>query len=147
MESGVAEHVGQHKGRAEVIADIVIRGSIVASNVMRVLQNGDAGVGVQNAKGLIGDAAVGHIVKRMAPGVIQVEVQTCRKTALQAEGEAVVVRVAGREILGYRAERGIRRGGWKTRKTIGADGGRAITVQPFIRYRDVNAMHTRVIDG
>ena len=36
---------------------------------------GDTRVGVENAKGFIGDAAVGDVVQSMAPGVIQVKVK------------------------------------------------------------------------
>ena len=145
MESGVAEHVSQHKGRAEVMAYVVVRGSIVASDVKWVLQQADTGVCVQDAERLIGDAPVGDIVERMTPRVIHIETDACRKTALKAEGQSVVARVTGREILRYRPEREVRRSGWQTGKTAGADRAWAITVQPFVAYRNVNAVHAGVI--
>src|SRR3984885_14602151 len=45
LESGVAEHIGQHKIRAQVVADIVICASVVAPEVVGVLRLLEADVG------------------------------------------------------------------------------------------------------
>jgi hypothetical protein len=66
MESGVAEHVGPHERGAHIMADIVVRVSVIASGVKRVLEGRDAGICDQNPEGQIGHSTVGNIVERMA---------------------------------------------------------------------------------
>ena len=97
--------------------------------------------------GFIGNAAVGDVIQSMAPGVIQSESQARGHAPLKADGESVVIGVTRRKILRHGAERWIGSGRRQTGKTVRAERRRAISIQTEIAYRDVTAMHARVIDA
>ena len=83
----------------------------------------------------------------MAPGVVHIEGDSGRQLTLKANSQSVVARGASRKILRDLPEGCVWWHTRQTRKASGASGGRAISVQSFIAYRDVNAMHTDIIDA
>ena len=78
----MTEHVGQDEIRVEIVAHVIIRISVIASEVIGILHRCDIGIGLENAKGLIQDAAIGYVVQRVAPGVVGGESEARGKTAL-----------------------------------------------------------------
>ena len=121
-------------------------GPVIAADIERVLRSGDAGVGHQDPEGFVGDTAIGDVIERVAPRVVQVKGEARSESTLQADAEAVVVGDAGGKVLVHRTQRGVGRRSGQTGKTTGADSRCAIGIQALIRHRNVNAVHTRIIN-
>ena len=143
VESGAPQRIGVHPSEADIVPDIQVGVAIVRPDIERILRTENAGIGLQRVERQ--QAAVRNVVQCVTPRVIQVECQSVRYCAAETYRKAVVIGSARRENLIHHAETGVRHAGRQSYESVGASGGRTVSVHPVIVDGNVNSVHAVVV--
>ncbi len=127
------------------MTNVVIRASIIGSDIEGVLRKLKTLISRENAEGNIADSTVRNVIQRMAPHVIQIEREALRQAPLEREGQTIEVCDAGREVLldGTESSIGRRRG--QTGETGWGRQRRAVRIQTAVIDGDVLTVHPRIV--